>query len=188
MTTSSKTEIEKPCHCFWGHPSQRISFSHRGCQGLNWGRNVSIGNSGYLSIWKVCHLKFEDVWNALKFRGDAFSSAVVNGASVWVICSLFAVHGRSNVWRGESHVHGLPESKETEDRHLSPGQRRRVSRQPTSPVGTGHRHPESLAAGPHTWMETSQRTRTHSLMRVDARSFLTGTLANSSWVGAGWTN
>lgn len=76
---------------------------------------------------------------------------------------LFAVHRRADIRRGESHVHGLSEFKETENRHLSEGQRWRVSRQPTSPLGTGHRHPESLAAGRHTQMrEASPHTHMHA--------------------------
>lgn len=96
--------------------------------------------------------KLEDMKLLLKFI-DFYHNIIT--ASDWLVCSLFAVHGRSDIRRGESHVHSLPEPKEAEDRHLSQGQRRRVSRKPTSSLGTGHRHPESSAAGRHSlYIET----------------------------------
>lgn len=115
----------------------------------------------WLQIWTCVFLQGQEInW---KCRGShipptrAFycrSLSFFSVTSVWFVCYLFSVHRRSYVWRGESHVHSLPEFKKTEDRHLSQGQCRRVSCQPTSSLGTGHWYPESLAAGLHTFTET----------------------------------
>lgn len=99
-------------------------------------------------------------WNSLKCIQTLIS---------FLFPSVCAVHRRSHIWRSKSHVDSLSKSTQTEDRHISQRKCWRVSCQPTSSLGTGHRHPEGPAAGLHTYMAnmcTRINTYTHTRIQI----------------------
>lgn len=118
-----------------------------------------------------CGVLTPNWWQAVD-TFDLYPFLLLCFSCVWTVHSLLTVHRRSNIWWGEGHVHSLPEFKETENRHFSEGQRWRMSCQPASSLGTGYRHPESLAAGLRaayisntlTWAHTC--TFTHTLAQM----------------------
>lgn len=63
------------------------------------------------------------------------------------ICNCISVHWSAHIWRGDCHGHCLPKSEKAAHWYLAQGERRRVSGEPSSTLGSGHRHPESLTAG-----------------------------------------
>lgn len=63
----------------------------------------------------------------------------------WLLSS--SVHRSSHLRWHQRHGGGFSEPAAATDRHLSTWQRRGVSGQPARPLGAGHRHPESTAAG-----------------------------------------
>lgn len=63
----------------------------------------------------------------------------------WLLSS--SVHRSSHLRWHQCHGGGFSEPAAATDRHLSTWQRRGVSGQPARPLGAGHRHPESAAAG-----------------------------------------